>query len=173
MGWGLAPSPPGAPRRAPRGPVFPRDWLAGRHKTSPSGAGSRQERVPGAHVGARGDGCVCRYHEAPASYQRRMAARHGSSACCGRDCRGKQHARGSLCWPGLSGRSPAIPGPHTRARVLRCPRPGPRAGQALHIVASSSKVGSGMACQVGSRNSSRLPLGSKIQFPPGKTPSFR
>ena len=62
----------------------------------------------------------------------------------------------------------------------RLPGPGDvslahRPGQGRHRVASSSKVGSGMpACQVGSRNASRLPLGSKkYSSRPGKTPSCR
>jgi hypothetical protein len=79
-------------------------------------------------------------------------------------------------WPGMAHQRPlASPRDCTRVHVS-CDVPlAHRAGQAIHPSASSSKVGSGMpACQVGSRNSSRLPLGSKkYSSRPGKTPSFR
>ena len=106
-----------------------------------------------------------------------MPATHGCPACA-HGVVATAEEEGRCERPPVPGSSPAAARRatllHTRAQAVRCPL-AHRAGQALHRVASSSKVGSGMpACQVGSRNSSRLPLGSKkYSSRPGKTPSFR
>jgi hypothetical protein len=115
-----------------------------------------------------------RHHEVPASCQRRLAARHARTALwrLPRDEGRCERPPG----PGMAHQRPlAAPRDCTRVHKPYAVPLAHRAYQARHRVASSSKVGSGMpACQVGSRNSSRLPLGSKkYSSRPGKTPSFR
>jgi hypothetical protein len=101
------------------------------------------------------------HHEAPAPRQRCLAAGHTGTVLW------RLPREKGWCewppWPGMARRQPLV----SRRCCTRVPVSGDvflvhHAGPARHRVASSSKVGSGMpACQVGSRNSSRLPLGSK------------
>ena len=112
--------------------------------------------------------------EAPAQRQRRISVLHAGTAWGRLQREAGRWERPPV--PGMTHQRPlASPRDCTRVYVACAVPLAHRAGQALHLSASSSKVGSGMpACQVGSRNSSRMPLGSKkYSSRPGKTPSFR
>ena len=102
-----------------------------------------------------------RHIKVPAQRQRRMSVLHEGTALWRLQREEGRWERPPV--PGMAHQRP-LSSPRYRTRVhVSCDVPlAHRAGQAIHLLASSSKVGSGMpACQVGSRNSSRLPLGSK------------